>query len=151
MKIPDSIENLTTTVPASFIDLSPATLSIPIDEIILLFKKNLDIKTLYYFERGLAFMKNDMSNDKNILKNFTNLIIDTLCSALRASPHINEEIKNEIIVNFKKNIETLRDSFDSLYNIIYNINKQNYFLDKNFITAIIIGYALSTLKKTHNS
>lgn len=150
MKIPESIEKLTTTVPSSFVDISTSKPLIPIDEIILLFKKNLDVSSLSYFERGLVYMKNDLSCDKNIIKNFISLITDTFCNAIKNSNHINEDVKSEITHNFKKSLESLKESFDAIYNILYALNKQNYLLDKNYFTAIIIGYALSTLKKIHN-
>jgi hypothetical protein len=151
MKIPESIEKLTTTVSPSFVDISTSKHLIPIDEIILLFKKNLDISTLSYFERGLVYMKNDLSCDKNIIKSFISLVIDTFVNAVKNSNHINEDVKCEITNNFKKNLESLKESFDAIYNILYTLNKQNYLLDKNYLSAIIIGYALSALKKIHNS
>jgi len=151
MQIPDSIEKLTTTKPSSEVFFSSKKEEIPFDEIILTIKKCLDTKALSSFEKGLVFMKNDISTDKQIIKNYISLVTDAISGAIKIAPNISEDCRNDIMFAVKTNLEALRSNFESLYNILYCLNKQKNLLDSNEISFIILGYAISIIKKIHNS
>lgn len=149
MLIPESIEKITEEVPASALVRKEEVPVVPLDEIIFNIKKTLDIKSTEYFEKGLVYMKNDLSSDKQIIKNYINLINDCMVSSLKNSG-VSEDYKNELITNFKTTIDALKNIFDATYNIIFILNKQKNLLDSKEITFTILGYAIGIIKKIYN-
>lgn len=148
MKIPDSIESLTTSKPADPFNIVPKLADIPLDDIVLAFKRTLPPNTLKDFETGLAYFKKDTTSEKNVIKNFICLISDYIVQSIQTS-EIDVDTRDIIIVQTKKILESLSDNFDSLYNILIIFNKQKNLLDVNGIIMIIIGYAISLIKKTY--
>jgi len=149
MQIPESIEKITEEIPASALVRKEEAPVVPLDEIIFNIKKTLDIKSTEYFEKGLVYMKNDLSSDKQIIKNYINLINDCMVSSLKNSS-VSEDYKNELITNFKATIDALKNIFDATYNIIFILNKQKNLLDSKEITFTILGYAIGIIKKIYN-
>jgi hypothetical protein len=149
MQIPESIEKITKEVPPSALVRKEEPPSVPLDEIIFNIKKTLDIKSTEYFEKGLVYMKNDLSSDKQIIKNYINLINDCMVGALKNSD-VNEDYKSELITNFKIIVDSLKNIFDSTYNTVFILNKQKNLLDSKEITFTILGYAIGIIKKIYN-
>lgn len=150
MQIPNSINNLTADKAADVFLSNTKLPEIPLDEIVLAIKRSLPVKELESFELGLAYFKKDVEIDKAIIKNILSLINESLTRAVNDS-QIDIEIRHLINSQLKTAMESMSYNFDSFYNILNILNKQKNLLDvKNFI-LIIIGYAISLLKKIHNN
>ena len=149
-QIPDSINALTEEKPAdSFLSVSKIP-DIPLDEIVLAFRRSLSPKELENLELGLAYFKKDVSYDRNVIKNFLSIINESLNRAVNDS-NIDIENRHLISAQLKTALDSLASNFDAFYNVLSILNKNKNLLDvKNFI-LIIIGYAISLLKKIHNS
>lgn len=150
MEIPESISKLTVDVSPTSLTLKSEIPSMPLDEIILLIKKSLNTQQLTSFEKGLAFLQPNVTSDKQIIKNFINLINEMLNQTLTTSD-INEEYKSQIKANTKQLIAGISIVVEYLYGILSTLNKDKNFLDVKDITLIILGYAIGTFKKICNS
>lgn len=150
VQIPDSIKSLTTEKPSdSFLSVSKA-LEIPLDDIALVLKRSLTSKELASFELGLAYFKKDTVYDKNVIKNFLSLINESLVRSINDSD-IDIENRHFITSQVKTAMDSLANNFDAFYNILNILNKQKNLLDVKCFILIIIGYAISLLKKIYNS
>jgi hypothetical protein len=149
MQIPESISKLTTDVTPTSFTQNNQTPPIPIDDIILLFKRSLTTQQLASIEKGLAFLQTNTSTDKQIIKNFINLLNEIVNQAITGS-EINEDLKSQIKSNTKQLINGVSTTVEYLYNILFSLNKDKNLLDVKDITFIILGYAIGTLKKVCN-
>jgi len=149
-QIPESIEKITTEVPSSSLVTKPTLPDFSVEEAILLIKKTLDTNTLNSFETGLNFYKTNISNDKLVVKNFISLFSECFCAAIKKDVTLTAT-QNELITAVKSLFDGLNLSFEAFYNSIYISNSQKNILDVKDFTFIILGYAISLIKKIHNS
>jgi hypothetical protein len=150
MQISESIEKLITTVPPDPL-MSIATSSpIPLEDIITVIRRACNSKELASFDLGVMFSKHDITSSKNIIKNLISLLSEAVCKAI-ADSDINSNYKDTISFEIKNIINTLRQNFESHYNILTNLNINKNLLDANNITLIILGYAIGLLKKEYSN
>jgi len=149
MEIPESIAKLTVNVPSTSLSIKNEIPPMPLDEIVLLIKKSLSTQQLASFEKGLAFLQPNISSDKQIIKNFINLLNEMLNQTLTTSD-VNEEYKSQIKANTKQLVVGISTVVEYLYNILSTLNKDKNLLDVKDITLIILGYAIGTFKKICN-
>ena len=148
-QIPESIQTLTNEVPATSFTSKPQSLALPFDEIILQIKKNLPIAQLANFETGLAYFNANTISDKHVIKGFLNVLNEAINQAITKSD-ISGDVRDKIAVNTKQIISNNSNCFEYLYNLVTSLNKDENLLDVKDITLIILGYALTTLKKIYN-
>ena len=149
MQIPESINKLTTEVSPSLLTPKVVLPTLDLDELVYLIRKSLTSKELTNFELGLAYFKSDVSNEKQVIKNFVNVLTEGLVTAIKESS-VNEDEKSKVAFNTKQFCNTLEQSFENLYNLLFIFNKEKNFLEPKQVTLIILGYALSIIKKIHN-
>jgi len=150
MQIPESINNITTETKPDPFALKIKVSELPIDDIVLAIKRSLNANELASFELGLAYFKKDVSTDKQIIKNLFGIFNEAFQSSLNSSNVVVDQ-KSVISSQIKTCIEGITNNFDSFYNLIFILNNEKNLLDaKNFL-FIITGYAISLLKKAHNS
>lgn len=149
MQIPESIEKLTTETAADPFIKKEIISTLDIDDIFLTFKKSLDNQTLRGFETGINFYKVNTSSDKHIIKNFLSLFSEVLCNEIKNSGSIENEA--EVISSIKMFFEGLTLNFESFYSNLTFLSKGNNLLDARNLTYIILGYALTLIKKIHYS
>lgn len=150
MQIPESIEKITTNVPSDSFNPFSKPVDIPLDDIVYAIKRALPPKQLADFEQGLAYYRIDTSSDKVFIKNIFALLGEVLTKAINES-EIDADFRDVTAASTKRIFENLSSNIENLYNLIYNLNKQKNFLDVNNITLIILGYAISVIKKIYNS
>lgn len=148
--IPESIEKITTEVASSSLAVKPSLPDFSVEEAILLIKKTLDTSTLASFETGLNFYKTNISSDKLVVKNFISLFSECFCAATKKNLNIIEQ-QNELLIAIKSLFDGINLNFDAFYNSLFILNKQKNILDVKDFTFIILGYAISLIKKIHNS
>jgi len=149
MNVPQSISSITTdTSPDPFASVVKLP-DLPLDEIIAAFKRSLTAKELEDFQTGLAYFKKDISSEKAILKNIFNLVCEMLIKAINNSD-LDVDLKPTLAVQIKMSIESLCNNFDAFYTTLIILNKNKNLLDVKGLILIIIGYAISLLKKTNN-
>jgi len=149
MQLPDSLNQITTDVPASLtsaikdrkIDINFFTQCI--DEAL-----TPDLKR--FFEKGFNYYKTCGNDSISFLKSFFYLFVDYYKTIMRDN---NVEIeKQELAIEhldlILKNIENNFTMLDSLLNNL-KFNKKTF--DANKFFMIIIGYAINNLKKNYNS
>ena len=150
MQIPESIEKLTTTVTPDPFSAIAKSIPIPLDEIVTAVRRSLDTKDLSSFDFGFTYYKQDASNAKVLIKNFINLLSQSLTKAINES-EINADNKDGIVFETKNIIDSLEHNFEANYNILLNLNNNKNMLDANAIALIMLGYAIGLLKKKYNS
>jgi len=149
MQIPESIEKLTSEVSADPFIKKETVSTLDIDDIVLTIKKTLDNQTLHDFETGTNFYKVNTATDKHIIKNYLSLFSEVLCSAVKNKNSI--ENGAEVISSIKMFFDGLKLNFESFYNNLTFLSKGNNLLDARNLTYIILGYALTLIKKIHYS
>lgn len=150
MQIPESINSLATTREADPFASITNLPTLPLDDIITVFKRCLNTKELESFNTGLVYFKKDTSSEKQIIKNLFNLYSEIFVSSIKNSS-IDEEQKDVVIAQIKQFLDSLVNNFDSFYNTLFLLNKNNNLLDVKCFLLIIIGYAITLIKKTHSS
>ena len=100
MQIPDSIQNITTDVPATQLEVQTSRPNIALEEAILLIKRPLDSMELSSFETGLNFYKTNLSNDKLVVKNLLHLLSECFCTGIKNNADLVEN-HNDIIAAIK--------------------------------------------------
>jgi len=150
MQIPESINNLATTREADPFASITTLPRLPLEDIITVFKRSLNTKELEAFDNGLVYFKKDISSEKQVIRNLFNLYSEMFVSSIKTS-NIDEEQKDLVVAQLKQFLDSLSNNFDSFYNAIFILNKNKNLLDVKCFLLIIIGYAISLLKKTHNS
>jgi len=151
MQLPDSINKLTTEVPACA--LTPVVSPDPLilNDLIFYVKKALTTTELTNFDFGLAFFNTDVSSEKQIIKNFIKLFSEVYVKAIKDSENVSEDHADKILTSTKQIFDALQQSFDAAYNVITILNKEKNFLDSKQIALIILGYAIGTIKKIYNN
>lgn len=150
MDIPESISNLTTTTQNDKFNPVQARTKINFDEILHSIKSGLEYKDLASLDEGLAYFKKDISNERTFIKSIISLVIDHLTRSIRASA-IDEALKDQTVsaaVQAHKGAEALLESY---YTLLTTLNKEKNILDARKLSLIILGYAIGTFKKIHNS
>lgn len=150
MQIPESIQAITTEVQPTSFNTKKEAVQLPLDEIILLVKKSLPLAQLANFETGLAYYSTSTTSDKHVIKGFLNVLNEALNQAITKSD-IPGDVRDKVAVNAKQVILNNSNSFDYFYNLLASLNKDKNLLDVKDITLIILGYAISSLKKIYNS
>lgn len=151
MQIPDSIQNITTDVPATQLEVQVSRPNIALEEAILLIKRPLDSMELSSFETGLNFYKTNLSNDKLVVKNLLHLLSECFCTGIKNNADLAEN-HNDIIAAIKTHfVDGAISNFDAFYNALFLLNKQKNILDVKEFTFIILGYAISLIKRSYNS
>jgi hypothetical protein len=151
MQIPDSIQNITTDVTSSKLMVQSSRPDFLLEEAILLIKKSLDLNELSSFETGLNFYKTNLSNDKLVVKNLLHLLSECFCTGIKNNLDLTEN-HNEIISAVKTHfVDGAISNFDAFYNALFLLNKQKNILDVKDFTFIILGYAISLIKRSYNS
>lgn len=150
MNIPDSIAKLTKDIPSDSFISKPVEPTLNLDEVILLIKKSLNLQQLESFEKGLNFFKSNVTSDKIIAQNFISLISEIIISSFKDSD-INEDYKNNLALSTKHSFTSITENLESLFKNITMLNKDKNLLDVKEFTLIILGYAIGSLKKIHNS
>lgn len=148
--IPESIQKITTEVPSDKLSVRTTVPDFSVEEAILLIKKSLDSNTLASFETGLNFYKTNISNEKLVVKNYNSLFSECFCAAIKKDVSLTEQ-QNEIIKSIKSLFDGINLNFEAFYDNLFIIKKQNNILDVKDFTFIILGYAISLIKKIHNS
>ena len=141
MQLPDSISKLTTDVPASALTPAVQVPQLVLDDLVLLVRRTLTTKELADFEFGLAYFNSDVSSDKQIIKNYIQMLSEIYVKALKESD-IKEEYKDSINAGLKQTFDAVQQGFDALYSVIINLNDQKNFLDPKQISLIILGFAM---------
>jgi len=149
MQLPESIQAITNDVLPTSLSTKPATQELPLDEIILLVKKNISIAQLASFETGLAYINANTTSDKHIIKGFLNVINEALNQSIVKSD-IPGDVRDKVAASTKQIILNNSNCFENLYNLIASLNKEKNLLDVKDITLIILGYVIGTLKKIYN-
>lgn len=149
MQIPDSVEKITNSVNPDSFNTLIKPVDIPLDDIVYAIKRALPPKLLADFELGLAYYKTDASNDKVFFKNLLSLISECLVKGIKESD-IDADYLDGVSTATKRIFENLTSNIENLYNMLLIFNKQKNFLDVNNITLIILGYAISVIKKVYN-
>jgi len=150
MQIPESVQKITSETPSSALIEKQQLPPLVLDEVVLLIKKSLTLSSLASFEKGLVFYKTNNNNDKQIIKNFISLFSECFSSSLKANFEITEH-QQEIITATKTFFDSFNLNFEAFYNNLFILNKQKNILDVNDISLIILGYAITLIKKIHNS
>ncbi len=149
MQIPKSIEKLTTSIPPNSIDRAVESASLLPDDIILFFKKYLTIADYQKFEYGFASLKK-VSDERVFFSGLNNLFYDALSTSIKNSDVL-EEHKEQITRCCRTFFEAQNTSLNAFLEVITFFNKNKNLLDVKDLSYIIIGYAISTIKKLHNS
>jgi hypothetical protein len=149
MQLPESINKLTTDVPASALTSPLQTPPLVLDDLVVLVRRALTTKELTDFEFGLAYFNSDTTSDRQIIKNYIKMLCEAYIKSLKEST-VNEEYKDSINTGLKQTLDALQQGFDALYNVIINLNEQKNLLDPKQISLIILGYAIGTIKKIYN-
>lgn len=150
MNIPDSIAKLTTEIPSDSFINKPVEPILNLDEVVLLIKRSLNLQQLQSFEKGLNFFKSNISTDKNIAQNFIGLISEIVISSFKDSK-IQEDYKTNLSLSTKHAFNSIVENLESIFKNINMLNKDENLLDVKEFTLIILGYAIGSLKKIHNS
>ena len=150
MNIPESVKNITQETQADPFLSAVKLPDLPLDEIVAVFKRSLTTSELVDFQNGLAYYKKDVTSEKIIIKNLFYLLSETLTKAINNSD-IDIDTKPVLVVQTKTILESLGNNFDAFYNTLIILNKNKNMLDVKGFLFIIVGYAISLLKKTYNS
>ena len=97
-----------------------------------------------------ALLEKDISNERTFIKSIISLVIDHLTKSIRTSA-IDEAVKDQTVsatVQAHKGAEVLLESY---YTLLTTLNKEKNILDAKKLSLIILGYAIGTFKKIHNS
>jgi len=148
MKIPESIEKLTNSIPPNSIDRAVESASLLPDDIILFFKKYLTIADYQKFEYGFVSLKK-VSDERVFFSGLNNLFYDALSASIKNSDVL-EENKEQITRCCRTFFEAQNTSLNAFLEVIKFFNKNKNLLDVKDLSYIIIGYAISTIKKLHN-
>jgi hypothetical protein len=149
MQIPESIEKLTSNISPTSLDRKFESSSLLPDDIISFFKKYLTIADYQKFEYGLVALKK-VSDEKTFFTGLNNLFYEVLSNSIRNS-NILEENKEQITRCSRTFFEAQNTALNSFFEMITLLNKNKNLLDVKDLSYIIIGYAISTIKKIHNS
>jgi hypothetical protein len=149
MQIPESIEKLTSNISPTSLDRKFESLSLLPDDIISFFKKYLTIADYQKFEYGLVALKK-VSDEKTLFTGLNNLFYEVLSNSIKNSD-ILEENKEQIAKCSRTFFEAQNIALNSFFEMITLLNKNKNLLDVKDLSYIIIGYAISTIKKIHNS
>lgn len=149
MQIPESIEKLTSSIPPTSIDRIVEYTSLLPDDIISFFKKYLTIADYQKFEYGFVSLKK-VSDEKAFFSGLNNLFYDVLSTCIKNSDVL-EENKEQIARCCRIFFEAQNTSLNAFLEVITFFNKNKNLLDVKDLSYIIIGYAISTIKKLHNS
>jgi len=149
MQIPESIEKLTSNISPTSLDRKFESSSLLPDDIISFFKKYLTIADYQKFEYGLVALKK-VSDEKTFFTGLNNLFYEVLSNSIKNSD-ILEENKEQITRCSLTFFEEHNTALNSFFEMITLLNKNKNLLDVKDLSYIIIGYAISTIKKIHNS
>jgi hypothetical protein len=149
MQIPESIEKLTSDISPTSLDRKFESPSLLPDDIISFFKKYLTIADYQKFEYGLVALKK-VSDEKAFFTGLNNLFYEVLSNSIRNS-NILEENKEQITRCSRTFFEAQNTALNSFFEMITILNKNKNLLDVKDLSYIITGYAISTIKKIHNS
>ena len=150
MQIPESIQAITNEVLPTSLSNKPRVQELPLDEIILLVKRNISLSQLASFEMGLAYTNSSTISDKHIIKSFLGIINEALNQSIIKSD-IPGDVRDKIAAYSKEIVTNNTNCFENLYNLIASLNKEKNLLDVKDITFIILGYVIRTLKKIYNN
>lgn len=150
MDIPESISNLTTTTQNDKFNPAQVRTKINFDEMLHNVRSGLEYKDLTSLDEGLAYFKKDISNERTLIKSLISLVIDHLTRCIRTGA-IDESSKDQTVsatVQAHKGAEALLESY---YTLLTTLNKEKNIIDVRKLSLIILGYAIGTFKKIHNS
>ena len=150
MEIPESIDNLTTTVGHDPFNGRPIEQKIDINKILDVLKYSIPQIDFNSVEEGLSFYKRDTQNDSIVIKNFLLLYQESLKKNILNSS-ITDDLKPIVVKSLNENIKSISHSLDTLSELLFTLNKQKNILDVNKISYIMLGYAINIIKKLYNA
>jgi hypothetical protein len=147
MQIPESIDKLTTAVPATSLD-SAAEKKLDVDYFSQCIEHSLSLDLKKFYDKGYNYFKITGNDGMSFLKCFFNLFNEYYKSVIKDS-NIDLEKQQAINENLDlllKNIEISFSVFDNFLTIL-KIDKKTF--DSNKLFMIITGYAINNLKKNY--
>lgn len=145
MDIPDSINNLTETKKSSPItpDLKPGFNTEKFFECI---NDIVPIELRKYFDKGYNFYKLSNNSDLTFVKTIFYLYSDFYKDSLRQS-NIDIEKQEAAIKSLDLVFKNIENNFDMFSGLLQNLKIDKKVFDINRIFMIIIGYAISNIRK----
>lgn len=149
MNLPESINKITTEKQAD-VFLPPALLqTVNVDDIIFCIKQKLQPENIRAFDEGMAYYK-VASSDKAIISGSITLFAEKIAKTIKESD-VDDTHKASLIENFNQTIKLIALLFDQQYTFINTFLKQKKGVDALKISYIMLGYAIETIRKIHNS
>ena len=149
MNLPESINKITTEKQADTF-LPPTSLqSANVDDIIFCIKQKLQPENMRAFDEGMAYYK-VVNSDKAIISGSITLFAEKIAKTIKESD-IDDTLKTPLIENFDQTIKLIASLLDQQYTFINTFLKQKKGVDALKISYIMLGYAIETIRKIHNS
>jgi len=149
MNIPESIEKLTDNKINDVFIVPVKEEKLDIDEIVFNIKQKIKPSYLRFFEEGAGYYITG-NTDRSVVRGILSLYIDVVVKQLRKS-NIDDKIKNNIISNFENTTKTFIQLFDFQQVMLNSLEPNKKVIDATEISYIMLGYAIETLRKLHNT
>jgi hypothetical protein len=150
MEIPDSIRAITTETENDSFRRFDVSVPVSYDDIIGILKQKINYQDYKSFEEGLVTYKQNVTSDKNFIKNIILLYSNAIASALKET-QLPDSSKTEIIKTYTSILLNVSNNIESLHSLICSLNDNKNIIDVRKISYIILGYAIDTVRKIHDN
>lgn len=147
MQIPKSIQDITEERPATSLDLAKQ-LSFDTTRFFECIKDIIPLEYKKFFEKGYNFYRLSYNSDLTFLKTIFYLYIDFYKESLRASS-IDVEKQEVTIKSLDLVFKNIENNFEIFSNLLQQQKIDKKTFDINQIFMIIIGYAISNIRKSN--
>jgi len=145
MELPDSINSITESKRAS--SITPIQgLSFNAEKFFDCINEIIPIELRKYFDRGYNFFKLSNKNDLTFIKTIFYLYSDFYKESLRQSS-VDIEKQEAAIQNLDLIFKNIENNFEMFNSFLENLKIDKKTFDINKIFMIIIGYAISNIRK----
>ena len=148
MQLPESINNLTTDVPASMTAVNREK-KIDIDYFAQCIESALTAELKRFFDKGYNFYKVSGNDSISFLKNFFYLFLDYYKTVMRDN-NVDIEKQELAIQHLDLILKKIENNFSMLESLLTNLKIDKKTFDSNKVFMIITGYAINNLKKNYN-